>query len=429
MKKNRFLLLVVLLVGLGSLSFFIFRTNKQKKEIKEDIIEISNIKYGLFNADEWTKILTDVVSDKIEEFHLEANNKVELKEKISKFLLKTIGEFEERYQEQNKGSFKGYLKNVGAKAFNIFDELKDDVPNLTKSIVDFLDDPQNKIALKSYLSFKLNEYADDTFARLDYSAHDSIISKYKFADRPTTISSLNKRLDKLQHTSNQYKYILLGIVILIALFIVFSKAVTKTEFILLTSLCFLLLFLGLTMPMIEIDARVSEIKISLLGDQLSFQDQVLYFKSKSILEVVKLMITEGSFDLLLVGLLVFVFSVLFPLSKLVSSICLVSIPRLKSNKIVNFLVNKTGKWSMADVMVVAIFMAYIGFSGILTEQLNQLENISPRIDILTTNKSSLQIGFFAFTAFAMLSLMITNKLKGNLTDTNSAEEEKTASKS
>ena len=66
---------------------------------------------------------------------------------------------------------------------------------------------------------------------------------------------------------------------------------------------------------------------------------------------------------------------------------------------------------MADVMVVAIFMSYIGFSGVLTEQLHQLENLSSKIDILTTNKSSLQIGFFAFTSFALLSLLTTNKLK------------------
>ena len=130
------------------------------------------------------------------------------------------------------------------------------------------------------------------------------------------------------------------------------------------------------------------------------------------------MIMQGSFDLIMVGFLIFIFSVLFPLSKLVSSICLVSSPNLKSNRIIYFLVNKTGKWSMADVMVVAIFMSYIGFSGILTEQLNQLENLSSKMDILTTNKSSLQIGFFAFTSFALLSLLITNKLQNNLGDKN-----------
>jgi len=296
--------------------------------------------------------------------------------------------------------------------------MKENIPNFTKNIVDFLDDPKNKKALKSYLTSKLNEYADDTFSKLDYSIHDSIISKYDLADRPSTISSLSIILDELQQTSNKCKYALLLLAIFTAAFIFFTKAISKAEFILLTSMCFLFLVLGLTLPMIEIDARVSGIKISLLGEQINFQDQVLYYKSKSILEVVSLMITQGGFDLILVGLLVFIFSVLFPISKLLSSIFLVSSPNLKSNRIIYFLVNKTGKWSMADVMVVAIFMSYIGFSGILTEQLHQLENLSSKMDILTTNKSSLQIGFFAFTSFALLSLLMTNKLQNNLANKN-----------
>ena len=342
-----------------------------------------------------------------------------MKKKVSDLLYKVIGDMEERTYEQNSGSITGFFKNSVASFTGIFDRMKQDVPIFTNQILDFMNDPKNKKALKSYLTSKLNEYADNTFAKLDYSIHDSIISKYKLADRPSTIASLDIKLDELQQTSNKYKYVLVVLAILTAVFIFVTKAISKIEFILLTSMCFLFLVLGLTLPMIEIDARVSGIKISLLGEQIDFQDQVLYYKSKSILEVVRLMITQGSFDLLLVGFLVFIFSVLFPISKLVSSICLISSPDLKSNKIIYFLVNKTGKWSMADVMVVAIFMSYIGFSGILTEQLHQLENLSSKIDILTTNKSSLQIGFFAFTSFALLSLLTTNKLKSNSADLNS----------
>ena len=65
---------------------------------------------------------------------------------------------------------------------------------------------------------------------------------------------------------------------------------------------------------------------------------------------------------------------------------------------------------MADVMVVAIFMSYIGFTGILTEQLNQLEGLTKSLDILTTNQSSLQTGFFLFTGFAVLNLLLSQKL-------------------
>ena len=66
---------------------------------------------------------------------------------------------------------------------------------------------------------------------------------------------------------------------------------------------------------------------------------------------------------------------------------------------------------MADVMVVAIFMTYLGFSGVLSEQLSNVENLSEKIEMLTTNQSNLQIGFITFTSFTILSLFIANKLK------------------
>jgi high-affinity nickel permease len=71
---------------------------------------------------------------------------------------------------------------------------------------------------------------------------------------------------------------------------------------------------------------------------------------------------------------------------------------------------------MADVMVVAIFMAYIGFSGILTEQLNQIQGLSSQIELLTTNESNLQVGFFAFAMFAVLGLLLSSKLKKQIND-------------
>src|SRR5688500_10608336 len=123
------------------------------------------------------------------------------------------------------------------------------------------------------------------------------------------------------------------------------------------------------------------------------------------------MISQLKVDLLLVGLLVFIFSVLFPISKLASSIVYIYSRKLRSNKIIRFLLFKTGKWSMADVMVVAIFMAYIGFSGIISEQLKQIESLAQTMEVLTTNKSSLMLGFFCFTSFSILSLLVSHKLQ------------------
>ena len=121
------------------------------------------------------------------------------------------------------------------------------------------------------------------------------------------------------------------------------------------------------------------------------------------------MLFQKRLDLILVGLGIFAFSIFFPFLKLMSTGYYIENNEIRSNKLVSFLVFRSGKWSMADVMVIAIFMAYIGFNGILTEQLTQLENLSPSLDIISTNESNLRTGFYLFSGYVLLSLMISQK--------------------
>ncbi len=159
--------------------------------------------------------------------------------------------------------------------------------------------------------------------------------------------------------------------------------------------------------MIDIDARIQSLEFNLMGESILFKDQILYYKSKSIIEMSKIMLSQGKIQVMLVGLLVLLFSIIFPVAKLLSSLLVLFKSDFKDNKVVNFLILKSGKWSMADVMVVAIFMSYIGFSGILSSQLDQLQNISENLSIITTNNSELQSGFYFFLGFVILSISIS----------------------
>ena len=98
-----------------------------------------------------------------------------------------------------------------------------------------------------------------------------------------------------------------------------------------------------------------------------------------------------------VSFLIFGFSVLFPILKLVSSFLNCNYhSKFGRSKFIYFFTFKSGKWSMADVFVVAIFMAFIGFNGIVSSQLSQLNNVSENVEILTTNGTNLQAGFYLF---------------------------------
>ena len=113
----------------------------------------------------------------------------------------------------------------------------------------------------------------------------------------------------------------------------------------------------------------------------------------------------------LVGVLVITFSIFFPLLKIVSSLAYYYRYRhARENPVIRFFVLKSGKWSMADVLVVAIFMAYIGFNGIISSQFGQLSSISQELVILTANGTSLQPGYYLFLTYTLLALFLSGFL-------------------
>jgi hypothetical protein len=116
-----------------------------------------------------------------------------------------------------------------------------------------------------------------------------------------------------------------------------------------------------------------------------------------------------------VGVLLLLFSVLFPVAKLVSTeLFLFGGPQVQKNKLAAFFALKSGKWSMADVNVVAIFMAFIGFRGIIDSRLDNLAMNTPTVESIATDATALQPGFYLFTAFVLSSLALSELLKRHL---------------
>ena len=62
---------------------------------------------------------------------------------------------------------------------------------------------------------------------------------------------------------------------------------------------------------------------------------------------------------------------------------------------------------MADVMVVAIFMAYVGFDGIIGSQLDELTQSAKPVEVFTTNGTQLLEGFYLFLLFCISSLILS----------------------
>jgi hypothetical protein len=139
---------------------------------------------------------------------------------------------------------------------------------------------------------------------------------------------------------------------------------------------------------------------------------VIFFQSKSIVDVVRTLMETGKYDSALVGALILVFSIVFPIGKLLATkFYLLGNEKWRQNKVIQFFAFKSGKWSMADVNVVAIFMAYIGFKGILDSQLSTLNLKTDSLASISTNETTLQPGFILFVAFVLFGLILSVVLR------------------
>lgn len=411
MKSLRLSFIALLLSATLFFSYKIYQQEKSNQEYTGDLIELSDIKYGLFNTDEWKSVFANVIAQNIQNFSLESTDEESLKKEISIFLSKAIDNFEKSFKEnKSEGGLSGLLKSLSSFS-GIFDQVKKQIPTFTDQIYNHFMSGDNGAMMEGYIVKQLDEYTKDTTLTTDYTAMNNIIKKYEGTNKTDTITIIETKIKENKTNKDVYQYILLSIYVISLLLLILVKNKTKLEFLAFIFYSLLLLFLGVFLPMIAIDARISELNFSFLGETIQFKDQILFYKSKSIMEVVDLMISQNRIDLLFVGGLVFLFSVLFPLSKLISSIFYLFSKKLQNNKVIRFLVFKTGKWSMADVFVIALFMAYLGFDGLITEQLNQFQTVTKSIGVLTTNNSGLLFGFYAFTSFVLLSLFISQKVK------------------
>lgn len=129
-------------------------------------------------------------------------------------------------------------------------------------------------------------------------------------------------------------------------------------------------------------------------------------KELSIVNTVKELWNE---DRMLVAVLIFVFSVVIPILKTMI-VCFVYFAKdlKKQLKLINF-VGAIGKWSMADVFVVAVFLAVMSTNHANNSQQENVAFFGMRIgvQISTETISYVGQGFYYFLSYCLLSIVAT----------------------
>ncbi|MGM0934694.1 MAG: paraquat-inducible protein A [Bacteroidota bacterium] len=419
-KKLQRLLLVFFASGLLSIagwsSFLVYKYSSEAAEIKKDYSELNSITHGILSVNIWKDHLTNMALNRIDDFEFTAEQEDTLVLQVENILTTGIDKGDSLIDLKQK-TLKGKLRKFAVKALVPEEKIRALVPMFAQTIVDEIQKPENKEALKYVIKSKLQEYSDLTHADSEVAVLrlNALFDKYGVADLEAFNRKIPEDLRELEALTYFHTYILLGMIlpfVLLWWLLRNQRSLHTPLFIISVLFSLVLLFAGLTAPMIEIDARFQQVNFLLIGEQISFNNQVIFFQSKSILQVIGILFETGKVDSYFVGLLILAFSIIFPIAKLISTqIYLAGNKKLRKNKVLKFFAFKSGKWSMADVYVIAVFMAYIGFQGILDHQLSNLNIENESLVSISTNKTSLQPGFIIFIGFVLFSLLLSTILK------------------
>lgn len=423
-QKKHLILQIILIVGLSALlaleSYFgyqLYEQSKQQEQLKEDYAMMNNITFGVFSVDLWRDKIATIVTQKIKGYKVSKQQKQEMREEVEQQLHAMINEVVNEFEKPQKG-LGNKLKKFAFKQFVDPKELHEQVPSFAATIMQRINSPRTIKKLKGIATTEFKELADQTYdstinAKIKMTSHQ--FKKYYVSSTPAFNKNLETRFENIRKVTYNYAYAMLGCVAAaLCLWLPLRKKVYLHTPLFIMSLLFALalLIVGVTVSIIEVDARLNSLEFMLMGEKVAFQNQVLFFQSKSILGIAEVLMQQPKPDAVTVGVLIILFVIILPILRFAAGgIHLLCKPPIAENKVTRYLAFEAGKWDMADVMVVGILMTYIGLNGILKSQLTDLNIKSEMLNTSTINYTALQPGYIIFVGYVAFAIILSILLK------------------
>jgi hypothetical protein len=407
--------LLLITAGIGGAE--VHRLSQEQKAIKRDYSIINNVSFGILSVSRWRDLLVDAVGHQIEDLRLTPPERDSLEKEIQKLLNRLIDQADS-VLTRPQHSLGGKLRRLAVKALVKPEDLHKQTPAFAHTLLEEVLRRSSRKRLAYVAAKRLETMGAETYdssREQQETRFDSLFRKYGVQTPEAFNQQTAATLKVLRHRM----YLATG-VMLVSLAILLLlwwpawrwQGLHTALYVLSIVMALEFLVTGLTSVMIELDARIDSLNFYLLGQSISFKNQVLFFQSKSIVDVVILLMRNGKYDSILVGLLILCFSILFPMAKLIcTGFYLMGGKAWTKSRVVTYFALHSGKWSMADVTVVAIFMAYIGFNGILNDQMNNLNVQTSAFSSIATNRTSLQPGYLVFVSFVLFGLVLSQLLQ------------------
>ena len=378
-----------------------------------ELAEISHVRYGLLNADRWVEKVVPILYAQVDALDLTATNRASLRPTVVRALNRLLDQVKEQMAPKPApgGGPAGFAAQAQAMIVNnMLASLKPHVPEYADIVLRELGRPENKKAVRDYLRSAIADGAKATFGEVDMQGYSAILQQYGCADAVACQNELSGRIRDLDSRA-AFHYLLVLAASALAFLLLNGR---RSEIAVQLLFCIALLAGGLLTPMIEVEAKISRISLTFFGQPISFSEQLLYYQSKSVLEVFRTLLTMGQPEMVVVAVLVLMFSVVFPALKVVTvGLCLGDPSLLRKYRVARFFALESSKWSMADVMALAIFMAFVAFNGLIGSAMSGLKGPGAEL-VIPTDSSKILPGFYLFVGFCLASLWLAKKLERNL---------------
>jgi Paraquat-inducible protein A len=427
-RKIDFPLIIGVLLLLPAILFTLLTIDglSSRRRLRMELAEISHVRYGLLNADRWREIIAPILAARIDTLDLTAQDRVSLRPTVEKALYRLLDDIKEQMSARDSQSagIGGFLGQGNAVMVNlIVGALRPHVPEYADVVLAELGKPENQQAFKEYIRGFLAEGIRDTFGNVDMKRYSYILKQHGCVDATTCQQELGNRIREADaRIASFYLTVLVSSAVAFVLLLTAKPVLQKSGVVLLLLFCVVLLAGAVFTPMIEVEAKISRLGLMVLGKPVAFQDQLLYFQSKSVLEVFQTLITTGRLDMWFVGVLVLMFSIVFPTLKVFTlGFCLHKPALLRENRVVRFLALDSSKWSMADVMALAIFMSFVAFNGLIASTVDGLREIGGEL-VIPTDSSKILPGYYLFIGFCLASLFLSKKLERGIKTAHDTEQ-------
>jgi hypothetical protein len=398
----------------------------ERRDLRTDLAELQHVRYGILSADQWRGIIGPILNAQVDKLDLngQAKNLRPMVEHSLNNLLDSI----QKQMSAPRPAAPNAKQPQGSKAkpapggFTappmmvnmIVNSLRPHIPEYTNVVLAELSKPQNQKAFKESVRTVLNDAVKNTFSSVDMTTYNAILKRHGCSAGADCEEQLRNRIQRSDNELNKdYLIVLASAALAFILLTATRGALSRPAVLVLMLFCLAMLAGGVLSPMLEVEVRVTRLDATLLGAPVEFRDQSLYYRSKTVLEVSRTLLEMHRPAMSLVAILVILFSVVFPVLKMLAlSASLFRPSLLRNSRVVRILAFELSKWSMADVMVLAIFMSFIAFNGVIEGGMGGIRS-QPAVQqlVLPTDSSTILPGYYLFIGFCVGSIFLSKKLE------------------